>query len=74
MMHRASGIGAHFVDGANFASFGDDGLSSELAYLELLPLGLILRLRFIVSYRGVLVAWEDGAAFFLSAVGGAYLY
>ena len=74
MMDRAGWIGAHLMDGANVAAFGDDGLGGELAHLELRPLGVVLRLRLVVPNRGVLVARQYRAAFFLCAVGGADLH
>jgi hypothetical protein len=74
MMHRAGGIGADLVDGANVAAFGDDGLGGELAHLELRALRLFFRLRLVVADGNVLVAGERGAAFLLYAVGGADLH
>ena len=74
MMHRAGWIGAHLMDGADVAAFGDDGLGGELAHLELGPLRLFLRLRLVVPNGGVLVARQDRAAFLLLAVGGADLH
>jgi hypothetical protein len=59
------------MNGANVASFGDDGLGSELAHLELGPLRVVFRFRLVVPNRRVLVARQYRAAFFLSTVGGA---
>ena len=42
MMHRAGGIGADLVNGANIAALRNDGLCRELAHLELGSLRLIL--------------------------------
>ena len=56
MMHRASGIGADLVDGADIAALGNDGVRRELAHLELGALRLILGLRLLVPNCGVLVA------------------
>jgi hypothetical protein len=34
MMNGAGGIGAHLVDSANLAPFGNDGVRGELAHFE----------------------------------------
>jgi hypothetical protein len=58
----------------NVAAFGDDGLGSELAHLELRALRLIFRLRLVVSDGSVLVARKRGAALLRYAVGSADLH
>jgi hypothetical protein len=59
------------MDGAHVATLGNDGFGGELAHLELGALRVVFRLRLVISNRGVLVAREYGAAFFLSAISGA---
>src|SRR6185437_2953692 len=74
MMDRTSGACADLMYGADIATFGDDGLGSELAHLELGPLRVFLGLWLVVPNRCVLVPWQDTASVLLCAVGGADLY
>jgi hypothetical protein len=60
MMHRAGWIGAHLMDGANIAAFGDDGLGGELASLVLRLLSLLLVLRLFILNGGVLLRGSTG--------------
>ena len=73
-MHGAIQVRAYLVDGADIAALGDDGLGGELTFLELGTLGVVLRLRAVVSNRGVLVPRQNGASLLLHPVGGTYLY
>ena len=73
-MDGASRIGAYLMDSANVAAFGDDGLRSELAHLELRPLGVLLRFRPVVPNRRVFVTRQDLTTVLLCAVGRADLY
>ena len=73
VMNGASGIRADFVNGANVAALGNDGIGSELAHLELRALCLVVGLRLVVADRGVLVARQYRAAFPLRTVGRADL-
>jgi hypothetical protein len=47
-----------------FEDFGDDGLGSVLARLELRSPRLLIRLRLLLPNLCVLVAWQRGAASF----------